>query len=373
MTVMDLQTKERYEAWKRRKIRRLTAAFILLIAVVVGTFAVMGFLRNREADNDNNIVNGSTDYEEDCGPCDQYLDDNDSVTNTDETKPVMASIASAAEGNFPVFISQYDQEWEKILPPQELLVLSEHDNWLEVYIDGDIRWIDTNFTPSLDEIIEAASSLGDYISFYFHNIETGFRYGFNRDKTYIGASVGKVFYAHFLYKQDEIGNIALTEQERLWVQYTLRTSLDEFSHNLTDHFGVVEYNVWLEEQGISTLQAQYRHFGLPTTLIVEEMAVLMYGIYHYFLTETPNAIEFRENMINNEWPFIVSDNYEVASKTGWLVPQELRHDVAIVEAPSPYILVILTQNTRVTNNHLYYFEMLSHLFEDFNNKWFVIE
>ena len=284
----------------------------------------------------------------------------------------MVFISSAIGGNFPVFSSQHAKDWEKIFSPQLVELLNVYENWLQVYIDGDIWWVDTNFIPSLDEIKEVFLSLGDYTSFYFHNIKTGFQYGFNSDKAYIGASVGKVFYAYFLYTQDEIESITLTEQERLWIQHVLKTSLDEFSHNLTAHYGVIDYNVWLGEQRIYTLQTPHRHFGLPTKLMAEEAALLMYGIYHYFLTETPNAIEFRESMINNQFPFIVSNSYEVASKTGWLVPQEIRHDVAIVEAPSPYILVILSQNPSITQDHLYHFELLSSLFEDFNNKWFVI-
>jgi len=280
-------------------------------------------------------------------------------------------ISSAVGGNFPVFSSQYAKEWEKIFSPQLVELLNVYDNWLQVYIDGDIWWVDTNFTPSLDEIEEIFLSLGDSVSFYFHNIETGFRYGFNSDKAYIGASVGKVFYAYFLYTQDEIENITLTKQERLWVQQVLRTSLDAFSHNLTTHYGVIDYNSWLGEQGIYTLQTPERHFGLPTKLTAGEAASLMDGIYHYFLTKTPNAIEFRENMINNQFPFIVSHSYDVASKTGWLVPQGIRHDVAIVEAPSPYVLVILSQNPKIAQDHLHHFEWLSSLFEDFNNKWFV--
>jgi len=284
-----------------------------------------------------------------------------------------AFISSAVGGNFPIFSSQYAEEWEKILPPQEAEVLSKQDNWLEVKIDGDVWWVDTSFIPSLNEIEEAFLALGDETSFYFYNIETGFQHGFNSDKAYIGASVGKVFYDYFLYTQDELEIINLTEQERLWIQTTLRRSLDEFSHNLTEHYGVVGYNSWLDGQGIYKLQTPERHFGLPTKLIAEEAALLMSRIYHYFQTNTPNAIEFRENMTNNQVPFIVSNSYEVASKTGWLPSHEIRHDVAIVEAPSPYILVILSQNTKINQDHFYYFELLSSLFEEFNEAWFVVK
>jgi len=257
---------------------------------------------------------------------------------------------------------------------ENVLLDSEIDDLYQgavAIVEQDLAFASSAIKKDLDEIEEVFLSLGDDISFYYYNIETGFQYGFNSDKAYIGASVGKVFYAYFLYTQDEIENITLTKQERLWVQQVLRTSLDAFSHNLTTHYGVIDYNSWLGEQGIYTLQTPERHFGLPTKLTAGEAASLMDGIYHYFLTKTPNAIEFRENMINNQFPFIVSHSYDVASKTGWLVPQGIRHDVAIVEAPSPYVLVILSQNPKIAQDHLHHFEWLSSLFEDFNNKWFV--
>ena len=161
--------------------------------------------------------------------------------------PDIVFISSAIGGNFPIFSSQYAEDWEKILPPQEVVVINKYDNWLEVYLDDEIWWVDTSFVPSLDEIEEAFSSLGDKISFYFYNIETGFQHGFRSNKAYAGASVGKVFYDYFLYTQDEIGSITLTEQERSWIKTTLRRSLDEFSLNLNRRYGVVKYNKWLEK------------------------------------------------------------------------------------------------------------------------------
>ena len=293
----------------------------------------------------------------------------------EDEEPVVAFISSAVGGNFPVFSAQYDEMWQEVLFPQWVEVLSEDGYWLEVLIEGESWWIDMDFVPPVDELTEAFLLMGDDTSFYFHNLETGFSYGFNSDKVYRGASVGKVFFAHFLYLQDELGVIALTEQERLWIQYTLRTSLDEFSDNLHARYGLIAYNDWLNDQGVYNLQNPHHHYGSTAQFSAEEAALLMYGIYQYFRTATPNAIEFRENMVSNEVPFIVSNNYEVASKTGWVYVWEVIHDVAIVKSPSPYILVILSQNPRIggTRNHRHYFEQFSQLFEEFNDRWFVTE
>lgn len=221
-------------------------------------------------------------------------------------------------------------------------------------------------------IEDAFLVLGGTTSFYFVNLDTGFRHGFNETATFFGASTPKVFYAHYLYLQDELGYIELRPIERLWLQYKLRTSLDEFSLNLERNYGLAGYHQWLDEQEISVLHAvANHHYGISTNLSAVEAAVLMESIYEYFLTESPNALEFREHMINNEAPFIVSDRYNVASKTGWLFPHAIRHDVAIVEAPSPYVLVVLSQNAQTATDTTNAFARISNLFAEFNDRWFV--
>ena len=242
------------------------------------------------------------------------------------------------------------------------------EDWLIQYEQARMAAINAE----LARIEEVFLSFGAHTSFYFYNIATGFSRSFNADHVFYGASTPKVWYSHFLYLQDELGEITLSAQERIWIQYALRTSIDEFSLNLQSIYGLVEYYEWLAANGIDLLQSAnpFDHFGLRTQLTAREALLLMQGVEQYFLTATANALEFRENMINNQAPFIVSDHYDVASKNGWLFPYQIRHDVAIINASSPYILIILTQNTRIANNTNYYFRMFSGLFETFNDRWF---
>ena len=286
-------------------------------------------------------------------------------------EPMVKFMSSAVGGNFPVFTTKNSTDWTQILLPQYITVLQEKGNWFEVEFGDESGWVDIEFTPSLTEIEQIFESFGDYTSFYFYNIKTSFRHAFNGDHVFYGASTPKVFYAHFLYYQDETGVITLTDLERTWIAYTLRTSLDEFSLNLEAQYGIQDYHNWLDEQGIELLHSNaFNHYGLSTRYTVNEAILLMQGIYKYLLTGTPNAIEFRYHMINNEARFIVSENYHVASKTGWLIPQHVRHDVAIIEAPSPYILTISIHGQHLAENEFYYFRLFSQLFEEFNNKWF---
>ena len=68
-------------------------------------------------------------------------------------------------------------------------------------------------------------------------------------------------------------------------------------------------------------------------------------------------------MLNNQIPFIVSDRYPVASKTGWT--STVFHDMAIVYADSPYILVILSARSNRT-----VFREISMAVQEFNAMWF---
>jgi len=220
------------------------------------------------------------------------------------------------------------------------------------------------------QLEEKFLNFGDYTSFYFYNLESGFSHSFNCQQNYRGVSVGKVFFAHFLYIQEENGHIELTERDRMLIEYSLRTSLDVKSHELHNRFGLEEYNLWLESLGADSLINPYHHFGRTTGLVASEAVELLRNINNYLNSGSSNAEEFRYHMTNNLVPFIISDNYEVASKTGWVYVWNIIHDVAIVYAPSPYILIILTENDQIVQNHRYHFAHFSQWFEEFNDRWF---
>jgi len=74
------------------------------------------------------------------------------------------------------------------------------------------------------------------------------------------------------------------------------------------------------------------------------------------------------SMLNSDVPIIMSDYY-VAQKYGhW---QGAFHDAAIVYAPSPYILVILTNLDQTAPFHAFY--EISMFIQSFNNRYFVGE
>jgi len=64
----------------------------------------------------------------------------------------------------------------------------------------------------------------------------------------------------------------------------------------------------------------------------------------------------------------LSDNYDVALKYGWMDTHF--HDMAIVYAPSPYILIILSDMGEDPGAGFGRFAAIGRLFEAFNDRYF---
>ena len=74
------------------------------------------------------------------------------------------------------------------------------------------------------------------------------------------------------------------------------------------------------------------------------------------------------DLLNNQFKFI-SSRYETASKTGW-TRGSAWHDMAIVNAKSPFILVILSNRIGWTDQDYADFAYITNIFEEFNSYWF---
>jgi len=90
-------------------------------------------------------------------------------------------------------------------------------------------------------------------------------------------------------------------------------------------------------------------------------------MWAYVHSDGQFSAEFRENLATNHYPYL-SSSYPILSKTGW--HSGVTHDMAIVQAPSPYILVMLT-NWADSGQTRQRFADVSEMFEQFNDEWFV--
>jgi hypothetical protein len=93
------------------------------------------------------------------------------------------------------------------------------------------------------------------------------------------------------------------------------------------------------------------------------------AIFDYIESGARYAGELRAALVANQYPFISSENYVVAGKTGWTRPLAW-HDMAIVYAESPFVLVILSARGGWTDADYMEYAEITAAFERFNAYWF---
>ena len=276
---------------------------------------------------------------------------------------------------------------------QTVYILREEGNWLHIETEQGAWWIDFNATPPTYALDELLKRHGDDISVFFENIETGFVYRFNADRVYFSASVPKASYALYVYQLAEQGLVDLDSvhtftsadamggsgiifhQYPLGTRFTLREllrlNLSESDNSATLMLrrihGLDGYRRFLEAMGGNPDFVGDRIMN--SDLTANEAGLFAREIFAYIESGGRYSEEFKAALLDNQFPFIVSD-YPVASKTGWTRPIAW-HDMAIVYAPSPFILVILSARNGWSDADYADFAEISMAFQRFNDKWFV--
>lgn len=286
-----------------------------------------------------------------------------------------------------------DQNFEYTLPPQVVRVQQQHGDWLLIYTWLGLRWVNLNFVPPTTHLDNLLSRFEDELSVHFENLETGFVYRHNADRIFFSASVTKAPLALYIYELAENGLTNLddvhtfTERDfmggsgiiahnyNVGTTFTVRELLGlnlSHSDNIATTILRRVYGIEGYRQFISEIGGNPRFVGnriMDSYLTADEAGLFARAIFNYIESNGRYSEEFKYHLLNNQFPFIVSD-YPVASKTGWT--RELAwHDMAIVFAPSPYTLTILSSRVGWTEQDYQDFEEISRAFQEFNNKWFV--
>ena len=277
------------------------------------------------------------------------------------------------------------------ITPQVVTVLEDHGDWLLIRTWLGPRWIYLNYVPSTEPLDELLRRFPNTAVFY-KNIETGFTYRWNADRVFFGASVSKAPFALYIYQRAESGEfdldrpITFTRQDwhggsgiirhryaigrALTTRRVLELNLYESDNTATNMlrrtFGISGYRQFVADLGGNPSLINYRIFN--SRLTANEVGRFAVAIWDYIESDGRYSEEFRNALLNNQFPFITS-NYPMASKTGWTAPIAW-HDMAIIYAPSPYILVIMTERPGHTARDRQAFYEISRAFERFNDRWF---
>ena len=256
------------------------------------------------------------------------------------------------------------------LEPQLVQVLDRDENWLQIATWQGPMWIDLNFTIPTQPLEQMLNRHGNRVSIYFQNLETGFTFRHNADRIYASASVPKAPFAMYIFEKADRGETDLNRTLRFTtgrfltqhelLRRMLVYSCNDSTHVLRNFHGAAGYRAWAESIGNNPAWVANTIMG--SRLTIDETARFAHAIYHYIESDAEHSDVFRTHLLNNQFPFIVSD-YPIASKTGWL--RALLHDMAIVYADSPYILVVLSDGiSRAAIREI------SMAFQHFNDAWF---
>jgi len=291
-----------------------------------------------------------------------------------------------------VFEQKDGERYTSIINPQVVTIFEYEENWLKIGTWLGEKWIDINFTPPTDALDNVLGRFGNSISVYFENLETGFVYRHNADRIYFSASVPKATFALYIYQKAENeetcldntitytqadhmgGSGVIRHNHRIGATFTqrevLRLNLSE-SDNIATNMLRRVHGIEGYRQFIANIGGNPNFVGnriMNSSLTANEAGLFAREIFRYVESGGKYSAEFRTHLLDNQFPFIVSD-YPVASKTGW-TRHHAWHDMAIVYAPSPYTLVILTARGGWTAQDYRDFAEISMAFQNFNTTWF---
>jgi len=263
------------------------------------------------------------------------------------------------------------------------------------------------FSPPIDELNEILEPFGYNLFVYFKNLETGFEFQHNADIEYFGASVSKAVLALMIYKMAERGDVYLDTKltfepvhenwgsviiQRtypLGTQFTVRRLLElnlSESDNVAtlmlrdfiggEEYGLHKYQEFVKSIGGNPILAQGRIMN--SFLTANEVGIFALAIHTYLESGGKYSEEFREHLLNNQFPFLTGqvDNHPpTASKTGW--SRGVWHDMAIVYADSPFILVVMSRERAGTPDGTQQdrddFQLIYETFLYWNAYWFPSE
>lgn len=204
---------------------------------------------------------------------------------------------------------------------------------------------------------------GHNVAVYFYDLEAGLQYSYNADAVFYAASLPKAPYAAYLYQLAEQGTCSLDEvfevgwgqvagsEEHTGVIKTFELprsfTLRELIAYMIRESDTVALRVLLARygaQGFADWAAALGANGDDVRDVLNaRICAADAGIYaaelHRYMEEGQHGALLREHMQNTRNRMITAP-WPVARKYGW--DTAAYHDMAVVAAPHPYLLVILT-------------------------------
>ncbi|SET22817.1 beta-lactamase class A [Oceanobacillus limi] len=216
-----------------------------------------------------------------------------------------------------------------------------------------------------EEMIAFIEEQPGTMSFYYENINTGYKMYYNPEKVYGAASTVKMPMALYVMEQAAKGNVDLNEvkayegrhysggtgiiqYEDVGSEYTIK----EIVENAMIHSDNVAYIMLLDRFGrgnlidfMHELGGKYAYPDMQNVTTAKDMGMYSKALYEFSNEEELGAelVEILKNTeFNDAIPAGVPD-LEVAHKIGYITNQLLFNDVGIVYDEDPYVLAVTTK------------------------------
>ena len=266
----------------------------------------------------------------------------------------------------------YDEE-ELLDDNLKNIAASELINCINSSVDTDK--LPNSVTSIIDEMNKYYNRSNDYFAFKYKDIYTGFSVSYNENQKIFTASTIKAPKDIYIYEMASLGKINLDDKltytsgyyntgtgtlkkKNFNTKYDVRTLSkysivysDNAAHNmLMDKYGRQNMLNFWKEKGTNAIFTQNSNWGV---INAHDAIIYMEELYRFYVEDDIYGQELMNNFLNANPKFIKGKNgYKIANKSGW--SGTAIHDVSIVFADNPYIVVALS-NLGKTDYYMSYF------------------
>lgn len=245
----------------------------------------------------------------------------------------------------------------------------------------DVNKLPNSVTSVIDEINKYYNQSNNYFSFKYKDLYTGFSVSYNENQNIFTASTIKAPKDIYIYNMASQGKIDLNDKltytssyynTGAWklkskpfnTSYDIKTLVsystiasDNAAHNmLMDHFGRKNMLNFWKEKGTTAIFTAGNNWGITNA---HDASIYMEELYRFYLEDEKYGDELMNNFLSSYPKFIKGKNdYKIASKSGWA--GTAIHDVSIIFADNPYIVVALS-NLGATDYYMSYFNKVNDL------------
>ncbi len=230
---------------------------------------------------------------------------------------------------------------------------------------------------SLDALI---GSYSGNVSVGYYDVTSGYQYLYNGDHVYMAASVIKAPFCRYVLGLAEEFGIDLSQMTSTYTEsmFAPGTGIIQESEYGTvyTHDRLIELAMCESDNtAFKMLRTAYntkkyqefaRSIGIQniagiknvssSRLDAKDAVTYLKDLYAYIYGDTKYGKLLESHMLRTSYPMIRS-SYPVVRKYGWM--DNAYHDMAIIHAPRPYLLVILTDHDKGTKDDLQMFHDIS--------------